>query len=81
MFSRFKKPDPQAEQRPAVVAAAATTARAAAASSAKPATTAARPTAEATGADKEKKRKERLGQLKQELHKRLLKKKIEPRSA
>ncbi|WP_395002570.1 CpaF family protein [Cypionkella sp.] len=72
MFSRFKKPDPQAEQRPAVVAAAATTARAAAASSAKPATTAARPTAEATGADKEKKRKERLGQLKQELHKRLL---------
>ena len=70
MFSRFKKPDPQAEQRPAVVAAAATTARAATTPIAKPA--AARPTAEAPGADKEKKRKERLGQLKQELHKRLL---------
>ena len=43
-----------------------------AATAAKPVSAPARPTAEVTAADKEKKRKERLQELKVELHKRLL---------
>ncbi len=74
MFSRFKKP----EAGPSASPAAANTARPAAPAPApkpgigRPAVAPARPPAEAVAADKEKKRKERLGELKQELHKRLL---------
>ncbi len=70
MFSRFKKP----EAGPSASAAAANTARPAAPTPGinRPAVAPARPPAEAVAADKEKKRKERLGELKQELHKRLL---------
>ena len=74
MFSRFKKP----EAGPSASPAAAHTARPAAPAPApkpgisRPAVAPARPPAEAVAADKEKKRKERLGELKQELHKRLL---------
>jgi pilus assembly protein CpaF len=77
MFSRFKKP----EAAPVIAATtgAARTASAAAplpkpglASRALAPAPVARPAAEAVAADKEKKRKERLGLLKQELHKRLL---------
>ncbi|MDB5660628.1 MAG: type secretion system protein [Cypionkella sp.] len=75
MFSRFKKP----EAGPSSGSAApANTARPAAVPAAKPGAgvrpTAApvRPAAEVVAADKEKKRKDRLGELKQELHKRLL---------
>jgi pilus assembly protein CpaF len=78
MFSRFKKPEAAPGADPAV--AAANAARPAPAAAPKPglaarpapAAQAPRPTAETVAADKEKKRKERLGQLKQELHKRLL---------
>lgn len=81
MFSRFKKPEPQGGAPHGVVSNAAVAAQTAAlvapqpkldATAAKPVSAPARPTAEVTAADKEKKRKERLGQLKQELHKRLL---------
>ena len=81
MFSRFKKPEPQGSAPHGVVINAAVAAQTAAlvapqpkldATAAKPVSAPARPTAEVTAADKEKKRKERLGQLKQELHKRLL---------
>ncbi|WP_333868303.1 CpaF family protein [Cypionkella sp.] len=81
MFSRFKKPEPQGGAPHGVVINAAVAAQTAAlvapqpkldATAAKPVSAPARPTAEVTAADKEKKRKERLGQLKQELHKRLL---------
>ncbi len=81
MFARFKKPDAPAA-RPTAGAAAATPAasRPAPATSAQPALPsrplrsgpAPRPPAEAVAADKEKKRKERLQELKVELHKRLL---------
>lgn len=81
MFSRFKKPEPQGGAPHGVVSNAAVAAQTAAlvapqpkldATAAKPVSAPARPTAEITAADKEKKRKERLGQLKQELHKHLL---------
>ncbi|MDZ4312761.1 MAG: CpaF family protein [Cypionkella sp.] len=74
MFSRFKKPEAGSSASPA----AANSARPATAASApkpgvsRPAVAPTRPPAEAIAADKEKKRKERLGELKQELHKRLL---------
>ena len=77
MFSRFKKPEAAPTSaattgaaRPA--AAAAPVPKPSLASRALAPAPAARPAAEAVAADKEKKRKERLGQLKQELHKRLL---------
>ena len=71
MFSRFKKP----EAGPSASAAAARPAAPAPAPMpgiSRPVAAPARPPAEAVAADKEKKRKERLGELKQELHKRLL---------
>ena len=81
MFSRFKKPEPQGGAPHGVVINAAVAAQTAAlvapqpkldATAAKTVSAPARPAAEVTAADKEKKRKERLGQLKQELHKHLL---------
>lgn len=83
MFSRFKKPD-DASARPVVMApvtsagpaaaraAPATATQAALAARPLPAPPAPRPPAEAVAADKEKKRKDRLQELKVELHKRLL---------
>ena len=83
MFSRFKKPD-DASARPAVMApvtsagpaaaraAPATATQAALAARPLPAAPTPRPPAEAVAADKEKKRKDRLQELKVELHKRLL---------
>jgi pilus assembly protein CpaF len=75
MFSRFKKPETAGSVDPAVAAAAA--ARPAAAPKVGQAqraaiAQAARPPAEVAALDKEKKRKDRMGHLKQELHKRLL---------
>lgn len=81
MFSRFKKPEPQGGAPHGVVINAPVAAQTAAlvapqpkldATAAKTVSAPARPAAEVTAADKEKKRKERLGQLKQELHKHLL---------
>jgi pilus assembly protein CpaF len=79
MFSRFKKPEGAAKSGMAPVSTAAPAARAPAATvkpiiANRPMPTGpqARPAAEVAAADKEKKRKERLGELKQELHKRLL---------
>jgi len=78
MFSRFKKPEGSAAAAPSPAAANAARPVAAAAPAAKasvmarPAAAPPRPPAEAVAADKEKKRKERFGELKQELHKRLL---------
>jgi len=83
MFSRFKKPDAPMTARPSAAAASASTAAAPARAAATatpvavatrpmPTGVAARPPAEAIAADKEKKRKERLQELKVELHKRLL---------
>jgi pilus assembly protein CpaF len=79
MFSRFKKPDaapPTATStgaaRPASAAPAAPVPKPSLASRALAPAPVARPAAEAVAADKEKKRKERLGHLKQELHKKLL---------
>jgi pilus assembly protein CpaF len=83
MFSRFKKPD-DASARPSVMAAVtsagpaaaraapSTATQAALAARPLPAAPAPRPPAEAVAADKEKKRKDRLQELKVELHKRLL---------
>ena len=82
MFSRFKKPDAQ-PARPAATAPVAgavpaarptpsSTAQAALAARPLPASPAPKPPAEAVAMDKEKKRKDRLQQLKVELHKRLL---------
>jgi pilus assembly protein CpaF len=83
MFSRFKKPD-DASARPSVMApvtsagtaaaraAPSTATQAALAARPLPAAPAPRPPAEAVAADKEKKRKDRLQELKVELHKRLL---------
>ena len=79
MFSRFKKPEDGAP-RPAPMApvtegstapAAKLQAAAAPPPRAKP-TVAPKPAAQAVAQDKEKKRKERLGEIKVELHKRLL---------
>ncbi len=86
MFSRFKKPEgvtaPHLPPARAAIAPAAPTASAMAARSGTPAQRPATyPTAapqstrapvDISAADKEKKRKERLGQIKQDLHKRLL---------
>ncbi len=82
MFSRFKKPEVGLAKPGTPVAAnsAAPAARPAAASAAKPGLVSRpmpsgptpRPPTEAAAADKEKKRKDRLAELKQELHKRLL---------
>ena len=81
MFSRFKKPETGAVKNgasPAVnhAAPAARPAQAAAkpglVSRPMPSGPAQRPPAEIAAADKEKKRKDRLAELKQELHKRLL---------
>jgi pilus assembly protein CpaF len=83
MFSRFKKPD-DASARPAVSVlvstagpavarpAPSTAAQAALAARPLPSAPAPRPPAEVAAADKEKKRKDRLQELKVELHKRLL---------
>jgi pilus assembly protein CpaF len=80
MFSRFKKPD-QLEAKPAVATAKASSIQAVPASPATPSRTmmsrrppvgAEVPSAQAVAADKEKKRKEKLGDLKVELHSRLL---------
>ena len=80
MFSRFKKPDAQAKPAAAAVGSGAPTTRVGAPASPEPpkATLAPRPAltpanpAEAAAADKERKRKERISELKVELHKRLL---------
>ena len=80
MFSRFKKPD-QLEAKPAATTAQASSIQAVPASPATPSRTmmsrrppvgAEVPSAQAVAADKEKKRKEKLGDLKVELHSRLL---------
>jgi pilus assembly protein CpaF len=71
MFSRFKKPEAGPSASPAAARAAAPT-PAPKPGISRPVAAPARPPAEAVAADKEKKRKERLGELKQELHKRLL---------
>ncbi len=83
MFSRFKKPV-DASARPTATAAVSsagpaaarpapsTAAQVALAARPLPSAPAPRPPAEAVAADKEKKRKERLQELKVELHKRLL---------
>jgi len=82
MFSRFKKPD-QPAARPAQAAAAPAKSQAApptvpvnapkpAASMRRPGPGAAQPAAQAIASDKDKKRKERMGEIKVELHKRLL---------
>ena len=82
MFSRFKKPEAGLPRPsvPGAANAAAPAARPVAAPAAKPGLAARpmptgapqRPAAEVAAADKEKKRKDRLAELKQELHKRLL---------
>ena len=84
MFSRFKKPEAAGAAKPgmmaAVTSAAPTAARPAVATAPKPGIAgrpmptapAPRAPAELAAAEKEKKRKDRLGELKQELHKRLL---------
>ncbi len=81
MFSRFKKPDHAEAPVTTAAAGAASAAARAPANAAKPvlharppaaAGGAQRPPAEAVAADKEKKRKNRLADLKLELHKRLL---------
>ena len=75
MFSRFKKPEPATPgQKPAQITTAVATGPAAAkpAVVVRPAAPPARPPAEAAVADKEKKRKDRIAELKGELHKRLL---------
>ena len=76
MFSRFKKPvaAPQPGAKPAPVTSAAPAAAAGAKPvvAMRPAAAPQRPPADAAAADKEKKRKDRIGELKAELHKRLL---------
>ena len=74
MFSRYKKPSaatPVAAQQAKPVAAAPAQQVAQATAVRRPGA-AAPPSAQAIAADKEKKRKERMGELKVELHKRLL---------
>ena len=70
MFSRFKKPEPAVA--PTATQAAAAPAKPGIGARPMPSSATVRPPAEAAAADKEKKRKERLGDLKQQLHKRLL---------
>lgn len=76
MFSRFKKPEGAAapDQPPARAAIAAPIGMAVQRPAAYPSAAPRAPLAavEISAADKEKKRKERLGQIKQDLHKRLL---------
>ncbi|EEW26323.1 CpaF family protein [Rhodobacter ferrooxidans] len=80
MFSRFKKPDAAGRPAPMAPVGAASAAGHAPSSVAKPlmqprssmGTAPQRPAAEAVAADKEKKRRDRLAELKVELHKRLL---------
>ncbi|MFC3181085.1 CpaF family protein [Cypionkella sinensis] len=72
MFSRFKKPEAGPSASPAAARPAAAAPAAPKPGISRPVAAPARPPAEAVAADKEKKRKERLGELKQELHKRLL---------
>ncbi len=80
MFSRFKKSDDPAKPSPLAQVGSANPAARAPAPSVKPTTAnrpmpsapAPRPAAEVAAMDKEKKRKERLSDLKVELHKRLL---------
>ncbi len=76
MFSRFKKPDAAApaaaSAAPAAKAAAPVSAEANRTVVARRSPTAGGNPAQAVAADKEKKRKERMGELKVELHKRLL---------
>ena len=76
MFSRFKKPvaapQPGAKPAPVTSAAPAAAARAKPVVAMRPAAAPQRPPADAAAADKEKKRKDRIGELKAELHKRLL---------
>ncbi len=75
MFSRFKKDTPPGAPRPAGAAAPATApaqGTAPISRTSMQAPTQQRPAAEAVAADKEKKRKERLTELKVEIHKRLL---------
>jgi len=76
MFSKFKKPEPARPAAAAVAAAAAAQPRAANAPAEAPKKTLMKAmppkSAEAAPVDKEKKRKERLGEIKLELHKALL---------
>jgi pilus assembly protein CpaF len=76
MFSRFKKPvaapQPGAKPEPVTSAAPAAAAGAKPVVAMRPAAAPQRPPADAAAADKEKKRKDRIGELKAELHKRLL---------
>lgn len=74
MFSRYKKPSAAAPvaAEPAKANAAASAQAAAQASVVRRPTAAQPPSAQVIAADKEKKRKERMGELKVELHKRLL---------
>ena len=77
MFSRFKKPETAAQgQKLApvahVAAASGTSVSPKPANSLRPMAPPPRPPAEAAAADKEQKRKARIGELKGELHKRLL---------
>ncbi|MDP4032029.1 MAG: CpaF family protein [Pseudorhodobacter sp.] len=79
MFSRFKKPDHSAHPSPMAQVGAASAAGHAPANTTKQmlkrpaiAATPVRPSAETVAADKEKKRRNRLQELKVELHKRLL---------
>ncbi len=76
MFSRFKKPEtavPGQKLAPvAHVAASGTSVSPKPANSLRPSAPPPRPPAEAAAADKEQKRKARIGELKGELHKRLL---------
>lgn len=75
MFSRFKKPEGAAAANlppaRAAIAPAASAAAGLTTARAHPTTTS-RAVVDISAADKEKKRKERLGQIKQDLHKRLL---------
>ena len=72
MFSRFKKPDAAAPAAPAAKPAAPVLAEASRPVVARRTGAAAANPAQVVAADKEKKRKERMGELKVELHKRLL---------
>ncbi|MCP3972767.1 MAG: CpaF family protein [Rhodobacteraceae bacterium] len=70
MFARYKKSDTAGAQ--AVAPAAQKAAKSEAAAPAERRKPAARPAAQVNPADKERKRKERIGEIKAELHKRLL---------
>ena len=70
MFSRFKKPDAAAPAAPAAKPAAPVLAEASRPVVARRTGAAAANPAQVVAADKEKKRKERMGEIKVELHKR-----------